>query len=188
MTTCTSIVTSAIDNPFFRLAPDWATVPLVALATVATVIASQATISGAFSVTQQASRLGYLPRIPVTHTSASERGQIYIAKINWAMLAVVLVLVVGFGSSNNLAAAYGIAVSGTELLTTVLVSIVVYHTASATRVPLLGCLAVIACIEVMFFSSNATKIVAGGWFPLLLGSGMFGLMRTWRERALRTST
>jgi KUP system potassium uptake protein len=172
---------SAVRNPFYLLAPPELLLPLVALATAATVIASQAVISGAFSVTLQASRLGYLPRIPVTHTSETERGQIYIGRLNWTMLVVVLLLVLGFGSSSNLAAAYGVAVSATMLLETSLIALVVYALASAARVPLLAMLALVAAVELAFVASNATKIAAGGWFPLLCGLAVFTLLTTWKR-------
>jgi KUP system potassium uptake protein len=171
---------TAVANPFFLLAPELVLVPLVALATAATVIASQATISGAFSVTQQASRLGYLPRIPVTHTSESERGQIYIGRVNWLMLVIVVLLVLGFQSSSNLAAAYGIAVSGTMLLTTALIVIVVLTVRGAKGAPLVAVLAVIGLAEALFVASNATKILAGGWFPLVCGLALFTLLTTWK--------
>ena len=171
----------AVKNPFYLLAPPELLLPLVALATAATVIASQAVISGAFSVTQQASRLGYLPRIPVTHTSETERGQIYIGRLNWIMLVIVVLLVLGFGSSSDLAAAYGIAVSATMALETSLVALVVFALAGRARVPLLAMLAVIAAVELAFLASNATKIAAGGWFPLLCGLVVFTLLTTWKR-------
>jgi len=171
----------AAQNPFYLLAPEPLLVPLVVLATAATVIASQATISGAFSLTQQASRMGYLPHIPTRHTSESERGQIYIPQINWTMLVIVLLLVAGFGSSSNLAAAYGIAVSGTMFLSTILVAVVV-STMRPRAWPLaaLGLLLVMA-IELLFLASNATKIAAGGWFPLLCGIAIFAMLSTWKR-------
>ena len=153
------------------------------LATIATVIGSQATISGAFSVTQQASRLGYLPRIPVTHTSATERGQIYIGQLNWTMLVVVVLLVLGFGSSTHLAAAYGIAVSATMALETALVAMVVMTMARRSRVPMLAVLLVVFLVELLFFASNTTKIMAGGWFPILCGLAIFTLLTTWKRGA-----
>ena len=171
----------AVKNPFYLLAPPELLLPLVALATAATVIASQAVISGAFSVTQQASRLGYLPRIPVTHTSETERGQIYIGRLNWTMLVIVVLLVIGFGSSSDLAAAYGIAVSGTMVLETSLVALVVYALGGRMRIPVLAMLAVIALVELLFLASNATKILAGGWFPLLCGFAVFTLLTTWKR-------
>jgi KUP system potassium uptake protein len=171
----------AVRNPFYLLAPPELLLPLVVLATAATVIASQAVISGAFSVTQQASRLGYLPRIPVTHTSETERGQIYIGRLNWTMLVLVVLLVLGFGSSSNLAAAYGIAVSATMALETSLVALVVFALAGRARLPLLAMLGVIGAVELAFLASNSTKIVAGGWFPLLCGLAIFTLLTTWKR-------
>jgi KUP system potassium uptake protein len=171
----------AVKNPFYLLAPPELVLPLVALATAATVIASQATISGAFSVTQQASRLGYLPRIPVTHTSETERGQIYIGRLNWLLLVLVVLLVVGFGSSSNLAAAYGIAVSATMALETALVAIVVFALPGRLKGVVLAMLGLIAAIELTFFASNATKILAGGWFPILCGLAIFTLLSTWKR-------
>ncbi|MEQ1773935.1 MAG: potassium transporter Kup [Burkholderiales bacterium] len=174
---------AAVKNPFYLLAPsDWL-LPLVALATIATVIASQATISGAFSVTQQASRLGYLPRVRVTHTSETERGQIYIGRLNWLMLVMVLLLVLGFGSSTHLAAAYGIAVSATMALETALVALVVVAMGGRTRIVALGILLIVFVVELMFFASNTTKIAAGGWFPILCGLVIFTLLTTWKRGA-----
>ncbi len=179
---------AAVKNPFYLLAPSELLLPLVVLATIATVIASQATISGAFSVTQQASRMGYLPRIPVTHTSETERGQIYIAQLNWLMLVIVVLLVLGFGSSTNLAAAYGIAVSATMALETALVALVVIAMGGRAKMFLLGILLVVFLAELMFFASNSTKIAAGGWFPILCGLTIFMLLTTWkRGREVLTS-
>lgn len=174
---------AAAKNPFYLLAPPELLVPLVVLATAATVIASQATISGAFSVTQQASRLGYLPRIAVTHTSESERGQIYVAPVNWLMLALVVLLVLGFGTSSGLAAAYGVAVSGTMVLTTALVAIVVVSLPGGASPLALAGLGVVALAEVAFLASNSTKIDDGGWFPLACGLVIFTLLTTWRRGA-----
>jgi KUP system potassium uptake protein len=172
---------AAAKNPFYLLAPPDLVLPLVALATAATVIASQATISGAFSVTQQASRLGYLPRIPLTHTSETERGQIYIGRLNWLLLVLVLLLVVGFGSSSNLAAAYGIAVSATMALETALVAIVVFALPGRMKGVVLAVLGLVAAVELTFFASNATKFLAGGWFPILCGLAIFTLLSTWKR-------
>lgn len=172
---------TAVKNPFYLLAPPELLLPMVALATIATVIASQATISGAFSVTQQASRLGYLPRIPVTHTSATERGQIYIGRLNWLMLVVVVLLVLGFGSSSNIAAAYGIAVSATMALETSLVALVVYALARRGRWLALALLLLIFLVELTFFAANTNKIAAGGWFPLVCGLAIFTLLTTWKR-------
>ena len=172
---------AAVKNPFYLLAPPDLLLPLVALATIATVIASQATISGAFSVTQQASRLGYLPRVPVTHTSETERGQIYIGQLNWLMLVVVILLVLGFGSSTHIAAAYGIAVSATMALETALVALVVIAMGGRAKMFLLGVLLVIFLVELLFLASNTTKIAAGGWFPLLCGLTIFAVLTTWKR-------
>ncbi len=174
---------AAVKNPFYLLAPPELLLPLVALATIATVIASQATISGAFSVTQQASRLGFLPRIPVTHTSETERGQIYIGRLNWLMLALVLLLVVGFGSSTHLAAAYGIAVSATMALETALVALVVIAMKGRAKGVVVSVLLVVFLVELLFFASNTTKIAAGGWFPILCGLTIFTLLTTWKRGA-----
>jgi KUP system potassium uptake protein len=171
----------AAQNPFYLLAPEPLLLPLVGLATAATVIASQATISGAFSVTQQASRLGYLPHIPTRHTSESARGQIYIPQLNWTMLVSVVLLVLGFGSSSNLAAAYGIAVSATMLLETGLVTVVAWAMLPRLRPVLAAGLVVVGATELLFLTSNATKIAAGGWFPLLCGLAMFTLLSTWKR-------
>jgi KUP system potassium uptake protein len=171
---------AAAKNPFYLLAPEGLLLPLVMLATAATVIASQATISGAFSVTQQASRLGYLPRIPTKHTSESEQGQIYVGQVNWAMLVIVVLLVLGFGSSSNLAAAYGIAVSATMLLETCLVGLVAYALMPRVRAFVAAFVLVVALAELCFLASNATKIAAGGWFPLVCGLGIFTMLSTWK--------
>jgi len=172
---------TAIKNPFYLLAPAELLFPLVALATAATVIASQATISGAFSMTQQATRLGYLPRIPVRHTSESERGQIYIAHVNWAMLVLVVLLVLQFKSSSAIASAYGIAVSGTMVLTTVLIGVVAFASRSRARPYLLAAIAAIGAVELVFFAANAMKFAEGGWFPLACGLVVFTMLTTWKR-------
>ncbi|HJV28819.1 MAG TPA: potassium transporter Kup [Aromatoleum sp.] len=172
---------TAVENPFYLLAPDWAVLPLVVLATAATVIASQATITGAFSMTLQASLLGYLPRVRVLHTSDSERGQIYIPSVNWLMLIAVVLLVLEFRSSNALAAAYGIAVSGTMIITTVLTVFITLATPTRFRLPVLAGLALFALLECAFFASNLTKVAAGGWFPMMLGAVIFIALTTWKE-------
>ena len=171
----------AIDNPFYRLAPDWTLYPLVALATVATVIASQAVISGAFSMTRQAMQLGYSPRLAVQHTSDWEIGQIYLPAVNWTLLLLVIALVLGFGSSTNLAAAYGIAVTGTMAITSVLAFCVAYWLwgwplwrAVLGATPFL-------VIDLAFFFANAAKIADGGWFPLAFGLLVFVLLTTWKQ-------
>jgi KUP system potassium uptake protein len=169
----------AISNPFFFMAPDWARLPLVALATMATVIASQAVISGAFSVSQQAVQLGFLPRIKILHTSAKAAGQIYVPLVNWGVLVMVILLVFGFRSSGNLAAAYGIAVTGTMVITACLLGVLTFtvwkwHPALAGAVTL-GLLV----IDGLYFASNVTKIPDGGWFPLLVAAVVFTLLTTW---------
>lgn len=171
----------AVSNPFFMMAPDWALYPLVALATAATVIASQAVISGAFSVTQQAIQLGYSPRLETQHTSDKKIGQIYLPAINWMMLVMVLILVLGFGSSSKLAAAYGISVTGTMLTTTVLAYFVAYKLWGWNRwAALLGALP-FACMDIALFSSCSVKIADGGWFPMLFGLILFTLLITWKR-------
>ncbi|HPT56521.1 MAG TPA: KUP/HAK/KT family potassium transporter, partial [Casimicrobium sp.] len=149
---------AAVKNPFYLLAGESWLLPLVVLATAATIIASQATISGAFSLTQQASRLGYLPRVNVRHTSDRERGQIYIASVNWAMLIGVILLVLQFRSSSALAGAYGIAVSGTMIITTLLSAVVFVAARGKYRVPLLVLLAIFGALEISFFAANLTKL------------------------------
>ncbi len=171
----------AIQNPFYLLSPDWFMLPLVALATAATVIASQATISGAYSMTLQAMRMGYLPRLFIQHTSDSQRGQIYIPAVNWMMLVGVVILVFQFGSSGALAAAYGIAVSGTMIITTLLTVFVTLMLPGAARLPLLAALFVFTLLEILFFGSNLSKIASGGWMPLALGLALFVLLSTWKR-------
>ena len=174
----------AIRNPFYLLAPPDLLWPMVILSTFATVIASQATISGAFSVARQATRLGFLPRLPTRHTSAAERGQIYIPQLNWAMLAIVLLVVFLFKNSSAIAAAYGIAVAGTMLLDTVLVAIVIWSLPKRANAPWLAGLAVLACIELTFFAANATKFMDGGWFPLTCGLCVFTALSTWKRAGM----
>ncbi len=171
----------AVENPFYLLAPDWFLLPLVVLATAATVIASQATITGAYSMTLQASRLGYLPRMRLLHTSDTERGQIYIPGINWLMLIGVIVLVFAFGSSTALAAAYGIAVSGTMIITTLLAALITFMLPGRARIGLVIALAFFGVLEILFFGSNLTKVLQGGWLPLILGGLIFLLLTTWKE-------
>ena len=171
----------AIQNPFYLLAPEWFMLPLVALATAATVIASQATISGAYSITLQAMRMGYLPRLFIQHTSDSQRGQIYIPAVNWLMLVGVIILVLEFGSSGALAAAYGIAVSGTMIITTLLTAFVTLMLPGRVRWTLLVALAMFGLLELLFFGSNLTKVFSGGWMPLALGLLLFVLLSTWKR-------
>jgi KUP system potassium uptake protein len=174
---------SAIENPFFLLLPHWARLPMVLLATVATVIASQAVISGAYSVTRQAVQLGFLPRVNIRHTSAREIGQIYIPAVNWFLLAAVVALVVGFGSSTKLAAAYGIAVTGTITADTLLFLVVVR---ALWRKPgwlvALGAL-VFFTVDFAFLGANMTKAAHGGWFPLTVGIIAFTILSTWKRGA-----
>ena len=167
-------------NPFYNLIPSWAIYPMVALATAAGVIASQALISGAFSLTMQAIQLGYSPRLRVEHTSLHEKGQIYMPQINWALMVACIGLVIGFGSSANLAAAYGIAVSLTMIVTTILFYFAVRHVWNwkpATAVLICG---TFLFIELAFFGANLLKIAHGGWFPLVVGVAVFTLMSTWK--------
>jgi KUP system potassium uptake protein len=175
----------AVKNPFFNMAPDWALLPLVGLATMATVIASQALISGAFSVTKQAIQLGYLPRLNVRHTSVHDTGQIYIPFVNWGLFTAIVLAVVMFKSSTNLAAAYGIAVTLDMLITTVLTFFVIRY---GWKYPLWLCLLATGfffLVDLAFFSSNLLKLFAGGWFPLMIGGVVFMLMMTWKQgRAL----
>ena len=171
----------AVKNPFFMMAPDWALVPMVLLATMAAVIASQALISGAFSVTKQVIQLGYLPRLRVLHTSALETGQIYLPFINWSLFAMIVLAVGMFKSSSALASAYGIAVTTDMLITTVLTFFVIRN---AWRLPLalsLGATAFFFAVDFAFWASNLLKLFDGGWFPLVIASAIFILMKTWKD-------
>ena len=172
---------ATIANPFYLLAPNWALYPLVLLSTAATIIASQAVISGAFSITLQAMQLGYLPRFQVRHTSESEMGQIYLPAINWLLLAAVIAAVLGFRSSSNIAAAYGIAVTGTMLITNLLVFVVARELWGWKLVPTVLCILPFTLIDLAFFSANSIKILAGGWFPLAFGLVVFILLATWKR-------
>jgi KUP system potassium uptake protein len=171
----------AVDSPFFLLIPEWGRVPMVALATVATVIASQSVISGAFSVTRQAVQLGFLPRLTIRHTSAREIGQVYVPAVNWFLLAAVVALVLGFGSSTGLASAYGIAVTGTITVDTLLFLVVVR---TLWRKPAwlvaLGAV-VFFTIDLAFLGANLTKVAHGGWFPLTAGLAVFTVLSTWKR-------
>ena len=172
---------SAVENPFYRLAPEWALYPLVILSTIATVIASQAVISGAFSITRQAIQLGYTPRLEVQHTSDQEIGQIYLPALNWLMLLAIIALVLGFGTSSNLAAAYGIAVTGTMLITNLLaIAVAVRLWQWSPLRAVLGALPFII-IDLGFFLANSAKIPDGGWFPLAFGLAIFILLTTWKR-------
>jgi KUP system potassium uptake protein len=171
---------AAIENPFFRMVPDWGLFPLVLLSTAATVIASQAVISGAFSLSRQAIQLGLMPPLDIFQTSTRERGQIYIPQVNWLLLLAVLGLVLGFRSSSALASAYGFAVTGTMTMTTVLAAAVMrgvwrwqWPTIAVVLVPIMT-------VDLALFGSNALKIPSGGWFPLVIGLAVFTIMTTWR--------
>jgi KUP system potassium uptake protein len=172
---------AAVKNPFYMMAPDWALLPLVVLATMAAVIASQALITGAFSVTKQVIQLGYLPRLNLIHTSVREAGQIYIPFVNWGLFAAIVLAVVMFKSSSNLAAAYGIAVCTDMLITTVLTFYVVRY---GWKYPLWLCLSATGfffAVDFMFWGSNLLKLFDGGWFPLLIGAVVFLFMGTWKD-------
>ena len=176
---------SAISNPFYSMAPSWAVIPLVILATAATVIASQALLSAAFSVTKQVIQLGYLPRMDIRHTSVREIGQVYVPAVNWSLFAAIVVAVGLFRNSTNLAFAYGIAVTTDMLITTVLTFFVIRY---AWKLPLALCLGATGAfflVDLMFFSSNLLKLAAGGWFPVVIGLAMYTVMMTWKQgRAL----
>jgi KUP system potassium uptake protein len=171
----------SVANPFFLLLPGWARIPMVFLATVATVIASQAVISGAFSVSQQAVQLGFLPRLAIRHTSQREVGQIYMPAVNAGMFAAVLGIVIGFGSATALASAYGVAVTGTFVLTTILfLAVAVLLWRKPTRLVALGG-AVLLIVEVAFFAANISKIHHGGWLPLAIATIVFTTLMTWHK-------
>ena len=170
-----------VKNPFFYLAPDMLRLPLVLLATAAAIIASQAVISGAFSVTQQAIQLGFVPRLRIAHTSESAAGQIYIPVVNWALMIMVILLVIMFGSSSNLAAAYGIAVTGAMLIDAVLISVVLLQLWNWNRYVALGLLVLFFTVDGLYLGANLLKVPAGGWFPLLIGAIAFTLLTTWAK-------
>ena len=171
----------AVKNPFYLMAPDWALIPLLVLATLAAVIASQALITGAFSVTKQVIQLGYLPRLNILHTSVREAGQIYIPFVNWGLFVAIVLAVVMFKTSGNLAAAYGIAVTTDMLITTILTFYVVRY---SWKYPLWLCVVATGwffVVDFAFFASNLLKLFAGGWFPLMIGGAIFTLMLTWKQ-------
>lgn len=172
---------SAIENPFFRLVPEMALYPMIVLATIATVIASQAVISGVFSIARQAMQLGYLPRFTVLHTSESEIGQIYIPFLNWLLLSAIIVLVVMFKSSSNLASAYGLAVTMTMMCDTLLVSFVMFSLWRWSPVKVGLIVLPFLTLDLIFFGASSLKIIAGGWFPLLVGAIAFTIMMTWKR-------
>ena len=171
----------AVKNPFYMMAPDWALIPLVVLATMAAVIASQALITGAFSVTKQVIQLGYLPRLKVLHTSVRDTGQIYIPFVNWGLFVAIVLAVVMFKSSSNLAAAYGIAVTTDMLITTILTFFVIRN---GWKYPLWLCVAatgIFFVVDLAFWGSNLLKLLDGGWFPLAIGGAIYALMATWKD-------
>ncbi len=172
---------AAVKNPFFMMAPDWALVPLVGLAAMAAVIASQALISGAFSVTKQVIQLGYLPRLQIQHTSVKDTGQIYLPFVNWALFALIVVAVVMFRSSSNLAAAYGIAVCTDMLITTVLTFYVIRYSWNYPLALCIGATGFFFVVDFAFWASNLLKLFDGGWFPLVIGGAIFTLMLTWKD-------
>ncbi len=171
----------AVRSPFFLMFPEWSRIPVVVLATVATVIASQAVISGAFSVTRQAVSLGFLPRLTIRHTSEDEVGQVYAPAVNWGIFVAVVALVVGFGSSEKLASAYGIAVTGTLAIDTVLFFVVVRTAWKRPLKLVVAGLIVFLTVDLAYFAANVPKIVKGGWFPLLIAALAFIVLMTWRR-------
>jgi len=172
---------AAAANPFYLMAPDWARLPLVGIATAATIIASQAVISGAFSVTHQAVQLGFLPRLRTEHTSEKAAGQIYIPAVNWGLLVMVVVLVLGFKESGKLASAYGIAVTGTMLITTVMLGFLVFQIWRWNRFVAAATIGTFLVVDGVYFASNITKIPDGGWFPLLVALVSFTVLTTWAK-------
>ena len=171
---------AAAEQPFFLLAPAWALLPLIGLATAAAIIASQALISGAFSLTQQAVQLGYCPRLDIQHTSHTEMGQVYVPQVNWALMLSTIVIVIGFGSSTALAAAYGIAVTLTMVITAVLLLVVAIERWHWSPVVAYAVTGIFLIIDLAFFGANALKIAHGGWLPLVIGGLLFALMTTWK--------
>jgi KUP system potassium uptake protein len=172
---------AAAENPFYRLVPSWGLYPMVVLATAAAVIASQAVITGAFSLSMQAVQLGFIPRLKITHTSSREFGQIYIPTINWALMLGCIGIVVGFRTSSNLAAAYGIAVTSTMVITTVLLYVVARERWGWSWLMAASLCLFFLVIDISFFGANIVKVAHGGWFPLLLATGIFTVMMTWKK-------
>ena len=170
---------TTVNNPFYLMAPSWALYPLVVLATAATVIASQALISGAFSLTMQAAQLGYTPRVRVTHTSESESGQIYVPAVNWALMTACIAIILTFRSSENLAAAYGLAVTGTMSITTIIFFVVARHKLHMNGFLVGSACAVFLVVELSFLAANLFKIPSGGWLPLVVAAIIFTLLTTW---------
>jgi KUP system potassium uptake protein len=171
---------AAAEQPFFLLAPEWLLLPLVGLATAAAIIASQALISGAFSLTQQAIQLGYCPRLDIDHTSHEEIGQVYVPQVNWALMLSTIAIVVGFGSSTALAAAYGIAVTLTMVITAMLLQVVAIERWKWPPALAYAVTGVFLTIDLAFFGANALKITHGGWLPLVIGTWLYTLMTTWK--------
>ena len=172
---------TAVENPFYLLAPEWLRLPLVVLATFATVIASQAVISGAYSMTRQCVQLGFLPRMTVSHTSATEEGQIYVPQINLALAGGVLLLVFAFRTSDSLAAAYGIAVTGTFLCTCVLAAVVFRRQFRWSRAATFTVFGSLFALDLVFFTANVVKVPEGGWVPLVLGGLLIAIMTSWKR-------
>ena len=176
-----------IDNPFYRLAPEWALIPLIILASCATIIASQAVISGVFSITSQAVQLGYIPRLRIKHTSTQEFGEVYLSKINLFLFAGVVLLILGFKSSENLAHAYGISVTGAMLVDTILASYLLINIRKWNKLIFIPVFLVLLIIDVVFLSSNLIKFFEGGWFPIVIAAGLLTIMLSWivgRDRML----
>ena len=169
------------ENPFYRLAPSWALYPMIVLATAAAVIASQAVISGAFSLTMQAVQLGFIPRVKILHTSSREFGQIYLPAVNWALMAGCIAIVIGFGTSSRLASAYGVAVTSTMVITTVLFYFVARERWNWGFIPTAALCATFLIIDLAFFGANIIKVLDGGWFPLGLAAIVFTVMVTWKK-------
>jgi len=179
---------AAAENPFYLMAPHWGQLPLVAVATLACIVASQAVISGAFSVTHQAIQLGFLPRLRTEHTSATAAGQIYIPVVNWTLLIMIVLLVLGFKQSTRLASAYGIAVTGTMLITTMMLAVLIFQVWKWNRILAAATIGLFLIVDSIFFASNITKVADGGWFPLLVAAVTFTLLTTWAKgRALMRS-
>ena len=170
---------AAVENPFYLMAPEWARLPLVLIATAATIIASQAVISGAFSVTRQAVQLGFLPRLRIEHTSARAAGQIYIPAVNWGLLVMIVLLVLGFRQSTSLASAYGIAVSGTMIITTLMLAVLIFQVWKWNRLLASLTIGLFLLIDGAFFASNLAKVADGGWFPLVVAAIIFTILTTW---------
>jgi KUP system potassium uptake protein len=170
---------AAANNPFYLMAPEWGRLPLVGIAALACIVASQAVISGAFSVTHQAVQLGFLPRLRTEHPSEKAAGQIYIPVVNWTLLAMVILLVLGFKQSTRLASAYGIAVTGTMLITTMMLGVLVFQVWRWNRVLAAATIGLFLAVDTIFFASNVTKVADGGWFPLLVAAVTFTILTTW---------